>query len=394
MKIFDVLDVTQMKTPPTHSVWLPDVGGLGYKVPFQFGGRVQKYRKPEEPSYPRETLTEEAALIDALASRSFGVPMREWVFYKTVISDHLGEETRWADPCGAYGFVMYDANSLVPGSYSVEALQHESIIDASVGAWSDAAKPHNIVNGYLVDTRRSWNDRLRYLGSYDITSMPRYVENRSDLIGDLYRDGAFPYREREQPYQEFYLDGAWRSAEREVRRRAALLGMDIKPGDSVLDLGCCIGGFLQYAHLAGASRVVGLDAYADFVKLARRLARASTMNIGAFQFDLTCINTDSVSQIAHHVYWLRKLFPNGIDHLVCLSMGKHLSEDVMWWWIDTLRPRHVYLETNAVKTHQLEAANASTLPYWNAVHERGGRHVGFTNDRNDRAIYRIDRPTT
>lgn len=390
MIVRDVLDVTALDRVPTHSVWLPPQefsarGPWGAKIPFQFGGRVQKYQRPLEDSHGLETLAEEYAFAKYLASQSWGPEIGDWVYYKTIVSEHNG--ARWADPLGAYGFEVKDAAMMTPGAFSPRALRESCMVDASEGAWSDAAKPHNIVNGYLVDTRRSWWDRLRYLGSVELIAPPFYHEDIDVLTRDLAREGSFPFQQRDQPYQSYYLDGAWVRAEREVVNRAALLGMTIKPGETVLDLGCCIGGFLQLAHLAGASRVVGLDFQFEFVNLARRLARANRMNLGVFQFDLTSIGHDSAGQIKHHLDGLRAIFPNGVDHLVCLSMGKHLTEEIMWWWVDALSAKHTYLETNAIKPETV----AKDFPYWNGVMQRGGDWVGMSNDRNDRALYRIDR---
>lgn len=390
MNVFDVLDVTQLDRKPTHSVWLREQRNslFGHKIPFQFGGEVQKYQRPLETAYPLDTLCEEAALIDFLASKQLGPPRYDWVYYKTIVSDHLGDGARWADPCGAYGFEMADANVMPPGKYDVDALKSWDMVRATTGAWSDAMKPHNIVNGYLVDTRRSWFDRLQYLGSFDYSARPLYVEDRSALHADLRKEGSFPFKEREQPYQEYYLDGVWHQAEREVHKRAVTLGMTIAPGESMLDLGSCLGGFTTWAMLHGASRCVGLDSQAEFVSLAQRLARANAQNIAYVQFDLTCVERDSITCLAQHLDWLKAIFPLGIDHLVCLSMGKHLSESIMWWWIDHLKAKHTYLETNAVKP---EMVNAKQYPYWNGVQERGGTWLGMSHDRNERALYRIDR---
>lgn len=87
------------------------------------------------------------------------------------------------------------------------------------------------------------------------------------------------------------------------------------------------------------------------------------------------------------VEWLRELFPSGPDHLLALSMSKHISEPVLWWWVDMLNARRTYLETNAVKPETPE----EQLPLMAGVHARGGTFVGYSEDRNRRALYRIDR---
>lgn len=364
-----------------HSVWLPQAE---IKIPFQWGGRIQKYQHGHEESYHVDTIAEELAFLRWLHSIDMAPRVGRVVYFETVKSRHLHGHLiepphkalgpTWFDPMGAYGFEFEDATRMRPGRFDVDVLKQSGVIKGSEGAWNDIIKPQNIINGRCVDVRRSWWDRLEFLGP--IEPLPRYYESPADLIDALKRDGTFPFREREYPYQEYFLHPyGWQKAEREVVNRAKILGLEIQPGDSVLDLGTCTGGFLQFASLRGSGLCVGLDYQPEFVNLARRLARADDFNICYREADLTQPNYDTLD-------WLRSVFRDGLDHLLVLSMGKHLGEDVMWSWIDALNANHVYLETNAVKD--------APYPYANGVARRGGQLVGFTEDRNRRACYRID----
>jgi len=371
MKVYPVLDLMEPENlVGQHAIWN---NKLQVKVPFQWGGLVQKYRKLDEPAYGRETIGEEVALLQALAARKWAPPVGDWVFFETVISEHPG--VRWADPLGAIGYEMTDAHTLSSGEFSLSNFRTSGLVEGSPGAWGDLDKPGNIVNGYLVDVRRSWWDHLRYVGP--IPPIPSHVEDRDALVRDLQRNGQFPFHQRTQPYQEYLLDNVWHLAERDVPARAMKLSFLPGPGESALDLGCCTGGFLQWAAARGAGPLVGVDAQPEFINLARRVARANGWNICFWDRDL--------SQNFHAlVDWLQGYFPLGIDHLLLLSMGKHLREGALWRWVDALKARHIYLETNAQHA-------GGPYHYWEEVQARGGQDLGFTEDRNLRRIYRIDR---
>lgn len=389
----------------SHSIWWPpEPGGrFGIKIPFQFGGQVVKYRYPHEASYSRETIAEEVALLKFLHEHRAAPAIGEWVFFEEVVSEHMG--ALWSDPLGALGYEMEDVRVLSePGVFTPEWLRSTGMVRGSPGAWGDLLVPErgNVINGYVIDVRRSWFDHLRYLGL--VNPLPSFLEEPLDrLCSDLLSGGQFPARQRAMPYQEVLLpDGQWHRGARETRHRAECLGFTPTAGESVLDLGCCLGAFLQYAMVQGAGRCVGLDSDPRYLALARRLARACGMNICYREVDLA---TPVESQLrigaepargvfiedqfyTHVVEWLRELFSPRLDHLLALSMSKHISEPVLWWWVDTLGARRTYLETNAVKPGVPE----ERLPLMAGVRERGGVFLGYSEDRNMRALYRIDQP--
>lgn len=383
LKTYDTLNLyAKDLTLGKHGIWWPE---QALKIPFQFGGQIQKYRYPHEQAYPLDLLREEVGLLRWLAAHRLAPPIGEWVYFKTVISDHLGAE--WHDPCGAYGYHMANAHSLPPGALaqvppdavdSVIRLLAGDRITGSPGAWNDLNKPGNVVNGYLVDARRSGWDRLRWHGP--MPQLPQYEEDLAALHRDLRTEGQFPYKARSQPYQEYYLDGQWWAAEREVVARAALLGFEPRRGEAVLDIGCQAGGFLQYARLQSQDPTgglyVGLDVNAAYTDLAQRLARANGWNL--------CFRTLSIEAPAT-LDWLGALWGprfQQIDHVLLLSMLKHFSagETTLWRIVDTLQARHTYLETNAVKEGALSPLSVG-------VRERGGDLAGWSHDRNVRACY-------
>jgi hypothetical protein len=388
MKVFEVLD---LHAPDVvvgqHSIWLPT---QQIKVPFQWGGRVQKYQKIAEPSYGLALLNEEYALLAFLAARRAAPPVGEWVYFQTVLSDHPG--ARWADPCGAYGYEMADATTLPPGTLKPGRVETQvraltgALVSGSPGAWNDLNKPGNVINGYLVDVRRSGWDRLLWRGEYaPHHRRPVYVEDADRLAEDLKSDGQFPARARTLPYQEVALSG-WIAGEREVRERARRLTFHPWFGETVLDIGTQLGGFLHYAVLRteppALPRYVGLDVDADYIRLARRLARYHGWNLCFWQDNLF----ENGALVRYHEY-LQALWPDGVDHCLMLSMLKHLphGEDDIWRVHSLLRPKRLYLETNAVKDEHI------TFPLRLGVEARGGQYVGDSLDRNRRRLYVVPR---
>lgn len=376
MKVHDVLDLTHPDTVVgRHGVWLPR---LQVKVPFQWGGQVQKYQHPHEAVYPLQLIGEEVAIMRALASERMAPPVGEWVYFKTVISHHL--TGWWADPCGAYGYEMADAHHLEPGRFDVDRFQESRLVTGSPGAWQDLRKPGNTINGYLIDARRSGWDRLRWEGSP--VAVPTYTEDVIKLKTDLVKSGQFPFGERSQPYQEYFLQDRWWPGEREVVKRATILGFQANPGDVVVDLGTCLGGFLTRAwqRAYGRGLFIGLDAQPEYVDLARRLARANGHNI--------CFRLlDVARELQALLVWLDTLVPRTgpkVDHLLMLSMMKHFpgGEADLFQILDTIQPRVAYLETNAVKP-------GMDPPMLQEVERRGGALSGWSNDRNLRACYRV-----
>lgn len=388
MIVHDTLDLTHPDTVVgRHGVWLPK---LQVKVPFQWGGKIQKYRHIHEAAYPLALVGEEVAILRALADQQMAPPIGQWVYFKTVISEHPGGW--WADPCGAYGYEMADAHRLPPGQYAFPRLQAETRISGSPGAWNDLQKPGNVLNGYLIDIRRSGWDRLRWDGPP--VSVPTYMEDPLLLKRDLLQSGQFPFGERTLPYQEYFLNDRWWPGEREVVKRAHLLGFQVNPGESVLDIGTCLGSFLhrawQRAH--GLGCFIGVDTQREYLDLARRLARANGYNLCFREWDIG----QDLPGLENTRVWLSALAgfhrtpavgawsAGQPDHLLLLSMLKHLpeTEKSIWQIVDALRPKYAYLETNATKEGHI-------LPLSEEAARRGGQFMGLSTDRNIRACYRV-----
>jgi SAM-dependent methyltransferase len=371
MKRIDLLDATARGVVVgRHAIWAP---GLRLKLPFSWGGKLTKYGKSELGYDPADTIPHELAILRSLAEEGMAPPVGGLVYVETLISEHPG--TWHADPCGAVGYEMWDANSLPPGRFSLERMRSLPI-EGSDGAWGDIAKPGNVVNGYLVDVRRSAWDMLRWTGGkvHDL-QMPQ--QNLAALRDRVHRECQFPPGARADAYQDFWLGGELERGQRRVIERAEAMGFRPQPGESVLDIGTQSGGFLQFAARAGADRLVGVDIDPGYIDCARALARSCGNNICFRRIDV-------VRERAEFLAWVRGCFPRGIDHLLCLSLEKHLGDDGLFALIDGLGARRTYVETNGIKSK-------SDLKLWPELQRRGAAHVGFTEDRSLRALYRIDR---
>lgn len=191
------------------------------------------------------------------------------------------------------------------------------------------------------------------------------------FYAEMTRYGSFPKGERHQPYQEYYYKGRWVHAEREIVNRSKLMGFNPKDGELVVEIGCQTGGFMQYAWLQGARKVVGIDYDEDYIRLAKKINVVNGFDI---QYMVGSANDQGL---------IDKLKEIGqIDHLLLMSMGKHIGTDQLFHIIDSLNPKKTYLETNAVNAK-------NPTPYLKEVSERGGSIVCKTVDRNDRVVYVI-----
>lgn len=370
MKAIPIIDATAPGVVVgRHAIWMP---GLQLKIPFQWGGRICKYQHNEPDYDPAETIPHELAILRALALKRMAPPIGDVFYAETLVSNH---PAAWhADPVGAWGYLMADATKLPPGRFDIDRMRLLPIT-GSAGAWGDVAKPGNVVNGYLVDVRRSAWDMLRWTG--ELPSLPEAKVDHRTLADRVHRECQFPPGEREVAYQDFWLDGVLCRGQRRVVERARQLGFQPRLGDSVLDIGTQSGGFLQFAARTSAGPLAGVDLNPGYIDCARALARSCGQNICYRQMDV-------VRDRAAFIEWVRAYFPRGVDHLLCLSLEKHLGDDGLFDLIDAIGARWTYVETNAVKS-------TTDLKLWPLVRKRGGAHVGFSNDRNLRALYRIAR---
>lgn len=216
-----------------------------------------------------------------------------------------------------------------------------------------------------------------------MANLPRRPAASKPLHDWLVEMGSFPKGERADPYQEYFHNGAWRPGQREVVNRAATMGFFPKRGETVLELGSQMGGFLQLAVLEGARFAAGVELDADHAEASRHL-------LSGIAADGWCVTEGDITDEA----LLRDVKANldeaaggrRLDHLLILSMAKHIGGgDYIERMIELFDARNTYVETNAV-------SRKGPCPYEKTIVEKlGGVLVGVTEDRNTRRVYRISR---
>jgi SAM-dependent methyltransferase len=190
---------------------------------------------------------------------------------------------------------------------------------------------------------------------------------------DMVKHGSFPKGERDQPYQEYYYKTWWVPCERSIVDRASLMGYNPKEGETVLEIGCQTGGFLQLAWLNGARNLVGVDYDGDYIRLAKELNRINSMNVDYLQG--SAMDNSFLAD-------LKARLPK-VDHLLLMSMEKHIGTDQLFRIVDLFGAKRTYIETNALKPGQPPS-------YAKKLEEYGARLVATTTDRNRREVYLIE----
>lgn len=141
-----------------------------------------------------------------------------------------------------------------------------------------------------------------------------------------------------------------------------------------------MGGFLSLAALDGASWVHGIEYCESHVHASRHLLDALKTPEQHVEITHGDATDDAVLKTVVDIMPL-----SGIDHLLLLSMGKHVGgPTTIEKWVKLFNAKHTYVETNAITADKV-------CPYAEVVRRLGGRVVGSTVDRNYRILYRIDR---
>jgi hypothetical protein len=376
VKVYNSLDLHSSSVVlGNHAVWIPDAE---IKVPFQWGGLIKK-RTYEQPATAIRSLLDEIHLLKYMASMNMAPPIGDIVYFKNLISDYPGA---WhCDPCGAYGYEMIDARKLPPGKFDAQKLKDLGWIKGSEAAWGDLTAEQNIINGYAVDVRRTdWDMLTLAEGAWDDTTAEWYSEPVSPLEERVARDCQFPAGSRPEPYQDYWIGPLLRKVDgqRRVEERAEQLLFRPDSNTSVLDLGTQTGSMLQYAwrkQRPRQGRLAGIEHSESYLNCARDLARSCSMNINYVQADL-------VGDYPAFLEWARAYYPGGIDHLLILSMEKHIGDDHVFRIIDDLKPKRAYIETNAVPEGKFKLREQ--------VEARQGTYLGDSTDRNRRNLYLIE----
>jgi len=388
-----------------HSIWIPTMEA---KFPFQYNGHFVEYRDWElgqhaesirnhtfgtEDTYSYDSLlniVEEYIIFDSLWRKGFAPKVNGFFYIKNLISD-FPYGAFHCDPKGAYGFYFQNANTIEPTEFDVDKFKKE-FIESGFLTCSDAALSDillegrcNHINGYVVDIRRSVHDAVHLAGMDIFRERLReyavklcFKDELTNIKRKVQELGQFPYKERSQPYQSYWLGDKYIKGSRDVRYRfdKMLLPENMR-GTTILDLGCNIGSVCQESYRRGARKIVGMDSEKAYIDCARDIARYNGHQINFVVTDLA-VDPEKL------VDYVNTYFKEPIGAVFALALYKHIGDN-LWEILDNIRFKTLYVESSSCKDE--------TTPHVVEVDQQLKRRystdfLGFTEDRSKRAIWR------
>ena len=177
-----------------HSIWIPKPE---MKIPWTYNGKITSFKDWEKGKDAEEiknrtfnsenrywdkeslqSIMNEYLIFEKMADLQLTPPINGMFYIKNVVSDFISN-TLTSDSKGVYGFYIRNAYNIEEtghytfkeladsyGYYKVDYLpdrfeKHiEPLLDISDGAKGDMRKEDNVINGYLVDIRRSMFDNM------------------------------------------------------------------------------------------------------------------------------------------------------------------------------------------------------------------------------------------
>lgn len=381
-----------------HCIWIPE---LRMKLIWSYWGRIESYRDWDKGRNKEaildgtfndgvvgfdqdslKSIADEWKIMQLLSYKKMAPPVGKLFYVKKVISSWpMG--TVNCDPIGLYGYEMQDANTILEGRWSFDRMMDlfvEYKIRITNGAKGDLKKADNVVNGYLVDVRRTIWDMI----ALPTAPMLQDLEYRdsSDRIKQMVQEkGQFPYGERKKNYLgywlgEEYVEGS-RSAAHRLDRFAAGVG-----GKSVLDLGCCIGSVAMEAYRRGARKVTGVDSIPMYIDCAIDIARYNGYHINFLVADVT--NIEGMRHLSERYFG-----KSGPDYVFALSLYKHI-EGKLFDLLEAIPWKVCFLESNNAP-QGLETPHV--IEMMKRIRRMGviSTYMGQTEDRSPRAIWSLRR---
>lgn len=386
-----------------HEIWIPS---KEMKIVWSFNGKIESFFEWElgrnagaiknfsfndRLGWEQKTLDsicDEYQIFEFLSERDISPPVKGFFHIKNV-SSSLFRGTVHNDPMGVYGFFMKNASKLSSGSFNKDKFRKELIdsgaIILSEKGWGDIwKKEDNIVNGYLVDIRRTVWDMMYlspdYKRKYKVPSYSPSKESIESLVRTLTQ---FPYKERKKNYQTYLLDGEYQDGSRDTLYRFETMGLPSRmDGKSVLDIGCCMGAMCFEAYDRGARKVTGIDHERDYIRVAREVSKYNKFQINFQVGDI--FSGKSLSD------YINSYYQEPIDVVFALSLYKHVKES-MFSLLKNIKWKTCYIESNnAAKlrgtphVREMESFMYGE-PSWTIS------YLGETNDRSPRCLWRLDR---
>ena len=376
-----------------HSFYVPD---FGLKITNSHNGKIEpsndwKLGKNEKEITSGEfnagndfdfeskkSLISEYLIMKELSEKNIAPEIGDTVFVENFISVFPYGYKR-CDSIGRYGYMMKDANKAIPVERDISAItkairSNKKITIPSQRTIGDVAKGDNIVNGYLVDIRRTIWDMmsLKYSEAWFKTKWKKlfeYKQDKKELVSNIKKLTQFPHNQRKENYQTYFLDGEYQEGSRDTLCRFDKMFIDKDlTGRSVVDLGCNLGAVATECWRRGARIVNAYDYEKDYIDCARDLTRYNKFGINFMNQDLTKSGLN---------------FDRQIDIVFALSLFKHMREG-LFKLLESFTWGRCYFESNGC---QEDGKHEKEIEAMFKKYAYNFDKIGYTEDRSKRAIW-------
>lgn len=381
-----------------HCIWVPE---LGVKLIWSYWGRIESYRDWDKgrnkeailkgtfnegvvgfDSESLKSIADEWKIMQLLSYKKMAPPVGKLFYIRKVVSS-WPTGTVNCDPIGMYGYEVQDATTLPEGKWSFDKMMElftEQKVRATNGAKGDFKKADNVVNGYLVDVRRTIWDMIG-IPTAPLLQDLEYKDSPDRIKQMVQEKGQFPYGERKKNYLGYWLGEEYVEGSRSAAHRLDRFGANLA-GKSVLDLGCCIGSVAMEAYCRGARLVAGVDSIPMYIDCAIDIARFNGYHINFLVADVTSIEG--------MCSWSEKYFgKDGPDYVFALSLYKHI-EGKLFDLLEKLKWKVCFLESNNAP-QGIETPHV--IEMMKRIRSMGviSTYMGQTEDRSPRAIWKLTR---
>jgi len=388
-----------------HCIWIP---GLQAKIVWTHNGKIEAYKdwdlgrnhieilfgKFNEQSKgfdhaSAQSIVSEYLLFSKMAELDMAPEVDGLFHIKGFISD-MPYGVPSYDCKGKYGYFIKDANRLPGGSFSMSKFRTHILpilqTPPTTAAFGDLEKKGNVINGYLIDIRRTIWDMISIKISYeDLKEMWKLLkvrENGEELEKDISELTQFPHKRRKENYQTYSLSNEQMSGSRDTSYRMKQMKMkSVYNLKSVVDMGCNLGAFCFELYKRGCRNITGVDFEQDYINVARRLAKYNGIPINFMQHDLT----DEKAFIAY----IKSYYKDGVDILLALSVVKHIK-GALWNILKEVNWKTCYLESHN-SPGGLESKHAKEIDTGIISLGVDYDYLGMTEDRSPRCIWKLSK---
>jgi hypothetical protein len=390
-----------------HALYIP---ALQMKIVWSYSGKIEslvdweKGRNAEKilnqtfndgvigfDQESMESILNEFTMLNELARLNLGPAVRGVFYIKNMIADNIHGAAH-CDSMGCYGFFIDDASKLdTRGEYSYERFNELMVesgkVRASETALGDVKKPDNIVNGYLIDVRRTLFDMMQWTDTAGFEVLRKkieYHENIPELQNQIEIKTAYPKGQTSKNYQMYWLKDHYAEGVRDTLLRYNRMGLaDDLRGKSVLDLGCNLGALSVEAYRRGARFITGLDLDVESIECARGLARANGFQINYQVMDLRPIEAVQKYLAAYYKH-------KDVDIVFAQGLHESLGEN-LWELLDALDWAECYVESHRAPKELSSTHVVDMIKGIDSLKDVQTQYLGLTEDFGPRCLWRLTR---